>query len=472
VIGVLLEHVWAIASSLELVYVALLATWIVLEKRSPVATLAWILGLAFLPVVGFVLYFFLGPRRLRRKKLRHARSRVFVREKTAPSAPVHELPWKDQLVTLITRAAGAPLVTCSEVTVYGSGAACFDAIVRAIEGACHHVHLLYYIFEDDVTGRRIRDALIARAKAGVKVRLLVDAVGSPLGPKFLRPLREAGAEFARFNHVAFGRLRPRINFRNHRKIVVVDGRVGFLGGINVGDEYTEAVKGPDAYRDTHLGLVGTAVSELQLAFLEDWHFATDKMPDREKLFFTDTTGEGELVQIVASGPDQEWESMQKLFFTAITLAEKRIEITTPYFVPDEPILAAIANAALRGVVVELVVPARSDSRIVSAAGRSYYDQLLKAGVRIHEYPKMIHAKTMVVDGRMGIVGSANMDNRSFRLNFEIGAVFYHQEAIRELERLFAADVRKSRSLSQRGRGKLGLAARLGEASARLLSPLL
>jgi cardiolipin synthase len=470
--GIQFEHVWAVASSLELVYVAILALWIVLEKRSPVATLAWILGLAFLPVVGFVLYFFLGPRRLSRKKLRHARSRVFVREKVTPSAEVHELPWRNQLVTLVTRAAGAPLMTCSEVTVYGGGAACFDAIERAIEGAQHHVHVLYYIFEDDVTGRRIRDALVARAKAGVKVRLLVDAVGSPLGPSFLRPLLDAGAEFARFNHVAFGRLRPRINFRNHRKIVVVDGRVGFLGGINVGDEYTEAVKGAEAYRDTHLGLVGTAVGELQLAFLEDWHFATERMPPRDKLFFTDSAGEGELVQIVASGPDQEWESMQKLFFTAITLAERRLEITTPYFVPDEPILAAIANAALRGVEVELVVPAQSDSRVVSAAGRSYYDALLKAGVRIHEYPKMIHAKTMVVDGRMGIVGSANMDNRSFRLNFEIGAVFYHQEAIAELERLFAVDVRKCRTVSPKTRSRLPLGARLGEAGARLLSPLL
>lgn len=465
---------WQAVSAVEVVYLAALIVTIVLEKRSPAATLAWIVALAGMPVVGFVVYFVLGPRRLRRKRLRHASSRRTVRTAHAAQARAapHEPPWKDAIVRLVTAASGAPLSTCKEIRVLLGGEACFTAIVDAIAKAQHHVHVEYYIFEDDATGGRIRDALVERARNGVRVRMLVDAVGSPLGYRFRTSLRDAGVELARFNPLMFGSLRPRINFRNHRKIVVVDGAVGFVGGINVGDEYDARVSGDAAYRDTHVGLRGSAVRELELAFLEDWHFATGKMPDRAGLFAKDDPTEDELVQIVASGPDQEWEASQKLFFAAITQAERRIEITTPYFVPDEAILAGLVTAAMRGVDVEILVPRRSDSRVVSAAARSYYDDLLRAGVRIWEYPRMIHAKTMVVDGKMAFVGSANLDNRSFRLNFEIGVAFFHAAAIRELEAQFARDLERAQRVTPRSRHKLGAGQRLVEASARLLSPLL
>jgi len=466
--------IWTVLSTVEAAYLPVLIVTIVLQKRSPVATLAWILALAFVPVGGIALYFVFGPRRLRRKRLRHAKSRLLVRrqEPTPLAKRVADLPWKDQVVTLVTRASDAPLVTCRDVLVLPSGARKFDALLEAIAAAKHHVHVEYYIFEDDQTGRRVRDALIERANAGVKVRLLVDAVGSPLRYPFLRPLRDARIEFARFNPLMFGSLRPRINFRNHRKIVVVDGDVGFLGGINVGDEYDERVSGKLAYRDTHVRLRGTAVRELQLAFLEDWHYATGKTLEAEKLFPPDDETEAELVQVIASGPDQEWEPMQKLFFAAISGAEERVEITTPYFVPDEPITAALITAAMRGVAVEILLPQRSDSRIVSAAARSYYGELLRAGASIWEYPRMVHAKTMVVDHKLAIVGSANMDNRSFRLNFEIGAAFYDRESITTLERVFAEDQSRARRVTLKSRARLSFPARLAEASARLLSPLL
>jgi cardiolipin synthase len=467
---------WTIVSSVEFAYLVTLAVIIVLEKRSPVATLAWILVLATLPIVGLVIWFTIGPRRLHRKRLRHAKSRVLVREHASTSTSrrsIHEYPWKDQLVRLVTKSSGAPLMTCREVKVLINGKTCFDAIVEAIGRAKNHVHLEYYIFEDDETGGRIRDALVERAKNGVRVRLLVDAVGSPLGYRFRTSLSDAHIEFARFNPLMFiGSLRPRVNFRSHRKIVVIDGDVGFVGGINIGDDYNEGISGPSAYRDTHLRIRGSAVRELQLAFLEDWHFATGKMLTREHLFAHDDPAEDELVQIIASGPDQDWQSIQQLFFAAITQAEKRIEITTPYFVPDEAIFTALVTAAMRGVDIHILVPRRSDSRIVSAAARSYYDDLLRAGAHIWEFPKMIHAKTMVVDHKMGIVGSANMDNRSFRLNFEIGATFFHAEAVTALERQFAADLELSHRVTSRARHKLDVGARLFEASARLLSPLL
>lgn len=466
---------WSILSAVEFAYLVTLAVYIVLQKRSPVATLAWIMSLAFLPVVGFAVYFVLGPRRFHRKRLRHAKSRVLVREvaeATSSRKSIHEYPWKDQLVRLVTKASGAPLMTCKDVRVMCDGKSCFDAIVAAIQKAKHHVHLEYYIFEDDQTGGRIRDALIERANNGVRVRLLVDAVGSPLSYRFRTTVRDAHIELARFNPLMFGSFRPRINFRSHRKIVVVDGDVGFVGGINIGDEYNSDVTGKNAYRDTHITFRGTAVRELQLAFLEDWVYATNAMPPSAGLFAPDDPSEDELIQIIASGPDQEWESMQQLFFASITQAEKRIEITTPYFVPDESVFTALVTAAMRGVDVQILVPKKSDSRIVTAAARSYFDTLLRAGAHIWEYPKMIHAKTMVVDHKMGIVGSANMDNRSFRLNFEIGAAFFHKEAIEALETQFKRDLESASRVTSRTRHKLSVGSRLVEASARLLSPLL
>lgn len=465
---------WTALSSVEVVYLPVLIGTIILQKRSPVATLSWILALSFFPAFGLLVYFVIGPRRLHRKRLRHAKSRRLVRgdKPTKLGVRAHELPWKDQLVTLVTNASGAPLATCREVTVFTSGAACFDAIGEAIAAAKHHVHVEYYIFRDDVTGRRVRDALIERANAGVKVRVLVDALGSPLGYSFLRPLRDAHIEIARFNPLMFGSLRPRINFRTHRKIVVADGAVGFFGGINVGDEYDDRISGDKAFRDTHVRVRGMVVRELQLAFLEDWHYATGITVDKEGLFAPDDETEAELVQVIASGPDQEWEAMQKLFFTAITSAEERVEITTPYFVPDEAITAALVTAAMRGVDVEILLPHRSDSWVVSAAARSYYGELLRAGASIWEYPRMVHAKTMVVDHKLGIAGSANLDNRSFRLNFEIGAAFYDHRAIDALERQFVADKARSSRVTERARARVSFSGRLSEATARLLSPLL
>jgi len=461
----------SVVSTLEIVYVVFLATYILLEKRSSAATIAWILILAMLPIVGFVLYFFLGNRVLLRKRMRHARARADVRQQHG-NASASDVQLSTQLARLTSRASGAHLATAREVRVLTNGKACFAAIEEAIRGAKHHVHVEYYIFEGDVTGTRIRDALVERAKAGVQVRLLVDGVGSSLSRKFLRPLRDAGGQFARFNPISFGRLLPRVNMRNHRKIVVVDGHVGFLGGINVGDEYTEEVSRREAYRDTHLRIVGAAVRELQFAFLEDWSFATGTVVRDKNLFVQLATDETELVHVVASGPDLEWEAIQQVYFTMITQAETSLKITTPYFVPDDAIRIALCAAALRGVVVELIVPQNSDSRIVTAAARSYFDELLRAGVQIYEYPKMVHAKTIVVDSKIASIGSANMDNRSFRLNFEIGAVVYAKGAVAELEASFDADKARCRHVTSRSRNRLPIPGRLAEASARLLSPLL
>ncbi|HEY8075702.1 MAG TPA: cardiolipin synthase [Labilithrix sp.] len=487
--------IYTILGVAQLVYVVTLATWILFEKRSPVATLAWILALVALPYVGFVVFFVLGPRRVRRKRLKHKRARGKVQATSAAVAAPHgptaqeQDPRIAQLVHLATHAGEPPAERCDSVTILGDAASTYDAIEKAIAEAQHHVHIGYYIFDPRRTGSRFREALLAARKRGVIVRLLVDDVGSgALHHKFVQPLRDAGVYFARFNPVVLSRIRSRIDFRNHRKIVVCDGRIGFTGGINIADEYLpggetskparEARKlakrghlGP--WRDTHVRIVGDAVRWLQLTFLDDWYYATGYAAKGDALFPPRARDGSELVQIVASGPDRDFEPIQKLYFAAIATARERVYVTTPYFVPDDAVLTALTTAALRGVDVRVLVPRRSDSLIVTAAARSYYDTILAAGVRVYEYqPTMIHAKTLVVDDYFAAVGTANMDNRSFRLNFEVTAVLYGEQHASELVRHFRHDLRDSKEIKVRARQKLPLRWRLGEAGARVLSPLL
>jgi len=466
--------------ALEVAWLVFVALWLLHERRSPTATLAWMLGLAGLPFLGILVYLLVGPRRLERKKVRRAIARRTVggarrwwEQRTAA-----ELPFMGQLARLATGREGWPPETAAEVRVYASGDETYDALVEAIGSARRHVHCEYYIFEPDRAGARIRDALAERARAGVTVRLLVDAVGSSrLSRRFTAPLREAGGEVVRFNRPLLGRaLRGLANFRSHRKIVVVDGRVGFTGGINVSDDQSRAARGEAAWRDTHLRFEGAAVHGLQATFLEDWAFATRGRgaPTGEafQACFPGAERGEHWVQVVASGPDQESSAIEALYFAAIAGASERLWITTPYFVPNEAISAALASAALRGVDVRLLLPVETDSFVVDAAGRTYHDALADAGVKIHLYgPPMVHAKTMVVDQDLAIVGTANLDNRSLRLNFEVVVAVYGEPAAAELARLFEADLARARPRTRR-EGDDPFGRRLVASAARLLSPLL
>jgi len=304
----------------------------------------------------------------------------------------------------------------------------------------------------------------------------VDAIGSSrLGRRFLRPLHEAGVEVARFNPLTLARFRPGlVNFRTHRKIVVCDGTSGFMGGINVCDEHSIAIRAAAAWRDTHVRIEGPPVGWLQTIFLEDWEFATGASPATAAYFLErERPATGPWVQVLASGPDHDLYAIHQFYFAAITGAQQRVWVTTPYFVPDEAILAALANAALRGVEVRVLVPRRSDSRLVDAAARSYYEELARVGVRIYTYgPPMLHAKTLVVDHDLAVVSTANMDNRSFRLNFEILAAIYSPPVADELAQVFEEDLRQA-TLYHPGRAPRTLSwRRMTEATARLFSPLL
>ncbi|MEW5740940.1 MAG: cardiolipin synthase [Myxococcota bacterium] len=460
--------------ALEFVWVVGAALWIVLEKRSPTATLAWIFGLALLPVVGIVVYLWLGPRRLDRKKSRLLKARVTVGHTTEEIADAHKLPDAEPLMRLATRLDGMPPMHAHSVRVFGEGDEVYDAIEAAIRAAKHHVHLEYYIFRDDAAGQRLIAALVDRAKAGVEVRLCFDAVGSSISRASMRAMRAAGVRLAPFNPAFSGRLGQRIfNFRTHRKIVVVDGRVGFTGGVNVTDDHSAKARGKQAWRDTHLEVVGEAVQGLQRTFLENWTFASGEKKTGAELdpYFPPGEEAPHLVQIVASGPDDNARAIEALYLAAIGTARRRVWLTTPYFVPNESLLSAICLAGLRGVDVQLVLPTKTDSKMVDLASASFHDPLLRAGVRIHLYlPRMLHAKTAVIDD-LGIVGTANLDDRSLKLNFEVIAACYGGPVVQRLSELFEADKEKCR-LKMRLEDKAPLHRRFAQSFARLLAPQL
>jgi cardiolipin synthase A/B len=454
-----------------IVYLVGLGVWIVLQKREPVATISWLVSLAALPYIGFFVYHVFGPQKIRRHRLRRARARVGL-----PG----EVPDGEEDTVELSRlgyaTSGLPPTTAHRVDLLVDGAATYDALIDAVAGARDHIHLEYYIYTPDRSGAALRDALVERARAGVKVRLLLDAVGSSKTPrKFFAELLDAGGELAWFHPMHFGRVweRPWLNLRTHRKIVVIDGRVGFAGGINITDAQNERLRA-DAYRDLHVRLEGDAVRALQMVFIEDWVYATG-----ERGFIGDVTramptaARGAIpAQVVTSGPDSDWEAIHRLHVGAIHAAKRRVWLVTPYFVPGEAAMMALTSAAFGGLDVRLLVPKQSDSRLVTYAARSYFDEMLAAGVKVYEYgPRMLHTKALLVDDDLALIGSANFDHRSFRLNFEICLLFRDPGVTAELATHIEGEFAKAPRVRD-DRDRSLLRSRLPEAFARLLSPLL
>lgn len=463
-----------------ILYLLVLGMWVILQKRAPVATLSWILVLALLPYVGFLIFYFLGPQRMRKRSAQYWRTgtrqylsdemqAMQARTRNAPAALI-------EVARLGVGSNGIYPCSAQQVRLLTSGADTFDAILAAIAQAKHHVHLEYYIYEPDQTGTRLRDLLVQKAQAGVKVRLLLDALGSSrINAAFLRPLRQAGGEVALFNTPRLGRRgRPVINYRTHRKIVVCDGHVAFTGGVNITDEEDQRIRA-DAYHDMHLAVEGNLSFWLQFVFLEDWCYANnmrfgDCVPDWRNYLHTSEVGKYD-VQLFASGPNTPQEPIHRVMVEAIHAARDRVWLTTPYFVPTEAAMMALTSAAYRGVDVQLMVPRQSDSKFVTLAARSYFDELTEAGVRIWEYEsRMLHSKTMLVDHSFGLVGTANFDIRSFRLNYEVAVGVYNAEFVTELAEQFEKDIFQSRCVARMR--FLPLHSRLAEALARLASPLL
>jgi cardiolipin synthase len=458
---------------------------VVLRRKEPSSTIAWILTLIFLPALGPFLFLLFGRDRVRwparRKRQADAlvRGQVAAARKGAPSFPdlpntLSTLdPLGRQLFQVGAILTGGGTSTGNQVEVLSRGSDVYDALGAAIDAAVHHVHAEYYLIRDDATGRWFRDKLVAAAARGVEVRLLCDGYGclGIRGP-WRRPLRRSGGKVGLFLPMRSLLLQP-VNLRNHRKIVVVDGKIALVGGVNIGDEYRGQMRGVGQWRDTHLKLVGPAAQALGRVFMQDWYFATGEGVNPTPYFpEIDATGTA-TVGIVPSGPDTRTEAIHRLFFAAIGAAHERVWITTPYFVPDQAMLLALCVAAMRGVDVKLILPSRSNHRVTFHAGRSFYEALLDAGVQIHEYtPGMIHAKTMVVDGRTVFVGSANMDMRSFRLNFEVHALIHDEAAAQRIEAQFLDDLAHTQRIERTAWAARPLRYRIAEGAGRFVSPLL
>ncbi|MCR4441575.1 MAG: cardiolipin synthase [Peptococcaceae bacterium] len=453
---------------------------IILERRDPARTLAWLLVLIFLPVLGFVLYMTVG-RQIRKRRLTAKKRRlsefIYPLEESIPESnpDFSKLPAsKERLMNLIINTAESPITLYNDVQVLTDGDQIFSAMFEALESAREHIHLETYILRSDEIGSRLMEILLAKARQGVEVRVIYDALGSrELGESYLQSLRQAGIKIEPFFPVRFPILHNRINYRNHRKILVVDGRIGFVGGANIGDEYLGRDPGIGYWRDTHLRISGNAVCFLQRIFLLDWYFITKESLEEK---FPCPTGErpgNKIVQIASSGPDTHWESIMQAYYYAIATAEKSVHLSSAYFIPNESILTALKTAALSGVDVKILLPDRTDHQIVFLAAMSYLEELMEAGVEVYLYQKgLMHCKVLTVDGVLSVIGSANMDQRSFRLNFEVNALVYDKETARRLDEDFARDLLDSHALDLESFKERSLPRRVLESAARLLSPLL
>jgi cardiolipin synthase len=472
-----IPHLATTATALYLVYLVWLVGYIVLQKREPVATVSWILSLAALPYIGLIVFYLLGPQKIRRQNLRRGRRREDMSSYRAICPPDTNA---SELAKVAQATTGLPPSTASALDWLVDGAATYAGILEAVAAARDHIHLEYYIFNPDRTGTALRDALVERARAGVQVRLLVDAIGSgKIRKRFLAPLLQAGAEVVWFHPTQLLRVfkRPWMNLRTHRKLVLIDGKIAFTGGINITDEEDESLRS-DAYRDLHMRLEGAVVRSLQLVFVEDWLYASGQgrdVFDPRRLWPEGSPCQqaGDIqAQVLISGPDSGWETIHRLHVAAIQEARRRVWLVTPYFVPGEAARMALTSAALGGLDTRLLVPKRSDSRLVTLAARSYFDELLAAGVRIYEYgPRMLHTKAFIADDHLSIVGSANFDHRSFRLNFELSMMVRDKARTAELAQLLEGEFASAEEVTtQRACGLWSN--RLPEGFARLASPLL
>jgi cardiolipin synthase len=460
---------------------------VLVRRRSPSSTIAWILTLVFLPALGAMLFLAFGRDRVRWPARRKRELDAMVRAQVATVRAEVEPPGADRTSEL---PVGSPLeqalfrvgarlthlraTTGNRAEVLSDGNATFDAIGAAIDAARHHVHAQFYLIRGDATGRWFRDRLVAAARRGVTVRLLMDGFGCfALGRSFVRPLRAAGVRVGVFLPMRSVLLQP-VNLRNHRKIVVVDGETAFTGGFNVGDEYRGQMPGVGGWRDVHLRIEGPAAAELQRVFFQDWTFATREPIDPRDYFPAAPAARGDAtIAIVPSGPDTQTEAIHTLFFGAIVGAEREVLITTPYFVPTESLVTAMQLAAMRGARLRIMLPGHSNHSVTYHAGRSFYSQLLSAGVELLEYqPGIVHAKTLVADGHVALVGSANMDMRSFRLNFEVHALVHDASTATSLCDAFAGYEAKSRRIDLAEWRARSWTLGVREGAARLVSPLL
>ncbi|WP_418990985.1 cardiolipin synthase [Alistipes sp.] len=448
---------------------------IITDNRNPLKTVPWIVVLLLAPGVGLVFYFFFGQNLSKQRIITHrTRKRITMQldeseHRQQPGIPPAHRALSELLMTTLH---AVPLYG-SRLKAFTDGESKMEALLEEIGRARHHIHVQYYILSDDATGRRLRDALVAKARCGVEVRLLYDDVGSSGVKKaFFEGMRREGIEVRAFLHVKFPFFTSKVNYRNHRKIVVIDGRVGFIGGMNVADRYVHGT-GWGSWRDTHFRIEGSGAAGLQASFLSDWSATTKQHisgPDYypEAASYTD-----DVMQIVPSGPFGKWRALLQADSYAIARARRRIWIETPYYLPSDVLNTALQVAALAGIDVRLMLPERSDSKAIDLASHSYLDDMMKAGVKILFYtPGFLHSKLLIIDDDLTVIGSANMDFRSFEHNFEINAFVYDAEFTDRMESVFERDAAQCRHLTAAEWFNRPRSRRWAESFLRLFSPLM
>ena len=458
---------------------------VILENRSPQKTISWILVLILLPVIGLISYLVFGQSYRKQKMfslkglgdlkwlqiLSQDQKGNLEKSKFLKNERIHE---KKNVMTLLLNNSKALLTGQNRVKILNDGEETFTEIYKSLRKAKEHIHLEYYIIEDGELASELHEILLERAIAGVEIRIIYDGVGSwKLSQDYIDSLRKVGVKIHAFLPVRFPVLTSRINYRNHRKIIIIDGKTAFVGGLNFADRYKNGIPDIGIWRDTHLKIVGEAASSLQIVFLIDWYFVRQEVLLDEKYRPNFKVKERCLLQIVSSGADSDWASILQAYFSAIASAKQNVYISSPYFMPNGSILMALKTAAMSGIDVRVLIPNKSDSAMTFYGTLSYIGELLEAGVKIYFYKKGFnHSKIMMVDGVISTVGTANMDIRSFEQNFEVNALVYDETVTMELRERFLEDLEQSDEIDLETWQKRPKVQKIKESLARIFTPLL
>ena len=473
----LFENIFSIAFSLCLLLtVVTTIVVVVLDNRSPVKTLSWVLVLTFLPIVGLILYFFFGQDR---RKERLISKKGYARLTKYPHAEYHQqkaFECSDEhylLMRYFRQVNNAYPFDGNDMQVYTDGYGMLHSLLQAISQAKQHIHLQSYIFEDDAVGYLVRDALIDKAREGVEIRILYDDVGCwKVSDSFYEYMRNSGIETRAFLKVRFPRFTSKVNYRNHRKLAIVDGKIGFIGGMNLALRYVKGVSW-GIWRDIHLKVEGKAVYSFQAAFLADWYVADQSLITSSRYFPEMNVIGNALMQIVTSNPIGNCRNIMHGLFMTIASSRRYVYVQTPYLLPTEPILLALKTASQAGVDVRIMIPSQSDTKLVHYASLSYLEELMEAGIKIYMFEKgFLHSKLVVCDDRISTVGSTNIDFRSFEHNFEINAFMYDRNSAFVLKNVFLNDQKDAFLLSLKDWRKRSWIRKLLESVIRLFAPLL
>lgn len=471
---------------------------IILQNRDPAKTMAWLLIFILLPGIGLVIYAALGRNIRKRKIFKTQKLATNIKENNLfkNMEPIEELVELEQraingndlikdtyyegikkkVISLLLNTGKFPFTTNNNVKVFIDGNEKFESLLKDIEQAKEHIHLEYFIIKNSGIGIKLKELLIKKANEGVSIKILYDDVGCWrfwFDRRFFQDMKDEGIEIVPFLPAKFPIIGGKINYRNHRKIAIIDGHIGYTGGINIGDEYMGKNEKFGYWRDTHIRIEGSSVYMLQMVFLIDWYYTTKKESFDERYFPKLNYMGNSMIQVVATGPDSDWEAIHYAYFSAICNAKERVYIETPYFIPDESLLRALKSAALSGVDVRIIFPSIADHKIVHQASYSYFDDILRSGGKVYLYKKgFIHSKVVIIDDKISSIGSANMDLRSFMLNFEMNAFIYDKKIIKKITDDFFKDIENSEEIKLKDFENRPFIKKWVESVARLFSPIL